>query len=392
MLTELWLNKAHIFKNYTNILYSNRFGLSVIAVLFGLIIIYAYMRYQEFSLHWQLLNHDPHGTDGPADSVLANDMPYYSAFIEEAFENSQPEPRTKYDFSFILPGSPESKSLYSMCYQNYLTGFNQPNIQARGFDTKAELERTYKTMIIPITSSEQTHISSTLSNILSQIPETKLEKVSSWIGQASIAKGAKWLESGMPHTHGNTMIMNTGWISNPTCTTYFHELFHIIQRNNPSIFEILYTQSWHFKKVAGGAKSILGLESQILLSRMNPDANDFCWVWLDNTTGKYYWFNAVFTQSAPSSLLAVQYLAYPLTQQQDGRTFRYLGSQPIELKSLISFVNMFGIGYNHYHPNEIASQYAEYYFVENSSQIQQEIKNKPAYIAFTNWLDNLVTL
>jgi hypothetical protein len=429
MFTELWQNKGRIFKNYTSILYTNRVGLSVIATLLGLIIIYAYMRYQEFNLHWQLLgptdsglpftfrgtgvptvpsspnySYTPKGCDNGTNVVALgctiNRHPTVhdgqckgivddnGEILDEGFEvNPGDNNQIKFNLSFIIPGSAESKTLYSVVLQYYLSGFNQPNIQARGFDTKAELDRTYKTMIIPITKAEESMITYKLSSILDQIPGTKLAKVSSWISRASIAKGAKWLESGMPHTHGNTMIMNANWFTNTLGSTYFHELFHIIQRNNPDRFENLYIQNWDFKKVAGGAKSILGLETQLSLARMNPDANDFCWIWLDNTTGKYYWINAIFIESAPKSLLAVQYLAYPVIRQQDGRTFRYLGSQAIKLNSLTPFVNMFGIGYNHYHPNEIASQYAEYYFVADSSQIPQEIKNKPAYRAFSSWLE-----
>ena len=402
MFTELWQNKGRIFKNYTSILYTYRVGLSVIATLLGLIIIYAYMRYQEFNLHWQLLGPTDYGLPSSPNysynGIASNPRPNgcdngtnvdgNGEILAEGFEvNPGDNSQIKFDFSFITPGSAESKTLYSVVLQYYLSGFNQPNIQARGFDTKAELARTYKTMIIPITTAEESMITSKLSSILEQIPDTKLAKVSSWISRAGIAKGAKWLESGMPHTHGNTMIMNANWFTNTAGSTYFHELFHIIQRNNPDRFENLYIQSWDFKKVAGGAKSILGLETQLSLARMNPDANDFCWIWLDNTTGKHYWINAIFIESAPKSLLAVQYLAYPVIQQQDSRTFRYLGSQAIELKSLTPFVNMFGIGYNHYHPNEIASQYAEYYFVADSSQIPQEIKNKPAYHAFSSWLE-----
>lgn len=360
MLEELWNNKSVIVRNYISIIRDNITGLTTILIILVLVIIYAYLRYQSFK-----------STPTEVESFTDPEPP-----------NIIQQPN--YQITFINPGSQASKALYTTVLQTYLAGFNQPNIQARGFDTKAELDRTYKTMIIPITPAEETHITSKLSSILDQIPLTKVDKVSSWISQASIAKGAKWLESGMPHTHANTMIMNADWFANPACSTYFHELFHIIQRNNPEPFHQLYTKAWNFVKVAGGPNPIPGLETQITLARMNPDANDFCWIWHDVTTDKYYWINAIFTRADPTSLLAVQYLAYPL----DGRTFRYLGSQPIELKNLSSFVNMFGIGYNHYHPNEIASQYAEYYFTTEP----QEIKNKPAYLAFTNWLANLAKL
>jgi len=366
MLEELWNNKSVIIRNYISILRDNITGLITILIILVLVIIYAYLRYQSFK----------------------PDLTAIETFTDPEPTNiiQQPPATLNYQITFINPGSQASKALYMACNQDYLSGFNQPNIQARGFDTKAELERTYKTMIIPITPAEEKDITSKLSSILDQIPSTRLGKLSSWISQASIAKGAHWLESGMPHTHANTMIMNTGWFVNPACSTYFHELFHIIQRNNPEQFHQLYTSAWNFIKVAGGPNTITGLETQITLARMNPDANDFSWIWHDVTTSKYYWINAIFTRADPASLLAVQYLAYPL----DGQTFRYLGSQPIELKNLSSFVNMFGIGYNHYHPNEIASQYAEYYFM--TTHEPQEIKNKPAYLAFTNWLDNLAKL
>ena len=375
MITELWDNRYTIFKNYITIIRDNIVGITTIFIILLLLIIYAYLRYKSFQTniqHEEFINLEPE-----AESL-------------HEFTKSD-EPASPFTFTFINPGSAESKNIYDMCMKYYLSGFNQPNIQARGFDKRTELERTYKTMLIPISSTEETNITQLLSKKLTTIPNNIIAKVSNWINKASIAKGATWLESGMPHTHVNTMIMNANWFTNITLTTYFHELFHVIQRNNPEPFTQLYENTcWNFIYVNDGLNNIQGLESIKNIARMNPDANDFNWVWLDNKSNKYYWINAIFNNVAPSSLLDVKYLAYPLIRidknpGNKNQIFKYISSQPIELKVCSSFTNMFGIGYNHYHPNEIASQYAEYYFCS----CPEEIKNKPAYQAFVNWLETV---
>jgi hypothetical protein len=332
----------------------------------------------EIALIPPTLNSKPTSSDAEQHRVYKKGREFCESGVPLHWANN---PVQTVEFKFQLPPTTE---LYNYCKSSYLNKFNQTNIQARGFDTRAELERTYRHLIIPIPNHKQEATSSTLSKTLqTKLTPDKLEIIKPWIARASIAQGAKWLEAGMPHTHDNTMIMNAGWFDRISCETYIHELIHIIQRHRPELFTMLYTSpAWNYKYV--GLDNLIGLDTPLQLARMNPDATDFGWIWTEPITSKHYWINAIFTSSTPSALTDVKYLAYHLIQQP-GNKFRYIGTQPTELKELSSFVNSFGIGYNHYHPNEIASQYAEYYFC----QCPQELTNKPAYCEFASWINKL---
>jgi hypothetical protein len=385
VFSQIWQNKSAILKNYMSILYTIRPYILSGIIMLGLICVYGYFRYIEIKQNQprNKINEDSQISVIEGFEITDNKSP-----------PTQPTQLTQQILSY-----PPADLYKTSVVPNYLSKFNSVNIQARGFDTRAEMEKAYRHMLQPLDSAIINRISSTVESWLKTAPTPAKQ----WTRDISLSLGADWLESGMPHTHANTIIMNSSWIKHPTCSTFFHELTHIAQRRYPAQFAELY-KVWGFSYV--GLENIQGLEAIAQRARHNPDANDFGWVWQDKETGYYYWINAVFNSITPENLTEVQWQAYKLeastTKTQlivhpEGvrlgdfnssigvpiyRTHHGIGGQPIDLAKFPAYSEYFGTGPNHYHPNEIAAQYAEYYFCGSSSPF-------PAYRAFVSWITAL---
>ena len=372
MLTELWSNKSNILKNYLGILKYYLPDITIIVILFALIVIYGYIRYKGFNFQ-------------------INETVILATGTVEAFTNNTDNLTAKISEIHIMPiklfVTPESqKQILQTIHTTYLAHFNQPNIQARGFDTRDEMVRSYNKCLIPITDSEKQNTWHRISDFVNRISDTRQrEYIRTWLSKIQIAKGATWLESGMPHTHANCIIMRPDWFgASFKGNTFIHELTHVIQRVDPNPWNELYTQ-WGFIQ----ATNLSGLESYLNLNRANPDGMATNWIWHSLNTDKYYWIAAVYKSAAPNSLTAVDYLAVPVNKTSRENTFKYTGVAPRRIATLAEFRDYFGIDENHYHPNEIAAQYAEYYFSEDSDK--KAAMNKYAgYNIFNMWVIQLI--
>jgi hypothetical protein len=181
--------------------------------------------------------------------------------------------------------------------------------------------------------------------------------------------------------------MRPDWFSQSgfKSSTLIHEITHVIQRQEPDIWSKLYEQ-WGFIR----ADELSGLESQLELNRCNPDGMETHWVWRHPTEqDKYYWIAAVFNSVNPSSLTDVSYMAYPISHVQSStvQSFKYTGTTPLQLSSFPAFQSYFNIHDNHYHPNEIAAQYAEYYFTGSGDS---DYVDTPGYATFSKWFSGLI--
>jgi len=373
MFSELWNNKVNIFKNYISILKYYLPDIAILVFILGLIVIYAYLRSKEFNIKDKILlstiETQPVGAEGFTTDV-----------IQTKIEKKLVMPVTL----FVTPDS--QRNLLQIIGDTYLTRFNQPNIQARGFDTRNELQRTYNKCIIPITDEEKKASWDNISTFVDTLPNNKRLYVITWLSKIQIAKGASWLESGMPHTHGTYIIMRPDWfsLSGFKSSTLIHEMTHVIQRQQPDAWSKLYEQ-WGFIR----ADELSGLESQLELNRCNPDGMETHWVWNPSGDDKYYWISAVFNSVNPSALTDVSYLAYPisLVQSATNQSFKYTGTTPLKLSSFPVFQSYFNIHNNHYHPNEIGAQYAEYYFTASGDSKYITI---PAYAEFAKWFNSII--
>jgi hypothetical protein len=244
----------------------------------------------------------------------------------------------------------------------YLQNMNQPNLLARGCSSRDELYNKYLDAFDDITAKERTIITIFILDLLDTIKERNsayYKYLLNWIRKISIAKAKPWLESGMPHTLENTIIMDADWFINPRNTTFIHEITHVNQRQVPFEFEDLY-KDLGYMDYSQGIENIKGMESVIALNRNNPDGMSPNWLWYDKSSKTYWWIGAVFQNITPSRLTDVSNVALKLESGSDG-TFYYLKQQPTLLDSLGEFNLFFGINPNNYHPNEMTAKFSEWY-------------------------------
>jgi hypothetical protein len=396
MFQELWSNRSVISKHFSEKIETISKKINwqlgaelgwLILVLLVLILLYTLIRYVDWS------RKQP-STTNQASST--SESPYIESFTPNEWPDRIESGPGQQIINYIQPGDHQCANLQAYIAADYLIHMNQPNIQARGFDTLAELSDLYRSGVCQqISSSEQLAINTWIADGLSGLKDAGWQKIAKkWLAASYLCKAAPWLEGGMPHTHGRAILMRTDWFrtpDNPTGDTakigiLWHEMTHIWQRFQPGDFTHLYRE-WGFEPVN---KLPIGLETVLLRSRLNPDAlhvpSSPIWIWhpqkINATTNINnpgpFWIDAVYPTLTPASLHDIQFMAYPLAA---GGT-RYLGQQPIELSKLLEFSVFFGSGRNHYHPNELAAHYMDELLTEH-----MDIDIIACKI-FKNWLSN----
>ena len=260
---------------------------------------------------------------------------------------------------------------------DYLENMNMINIKSRNFDNLEQLQSEYiNNSLDDITTQEKDAFFWMIQNLI--IKGNKLAPFiykNIFIDKVKIAKSKSWLEYNMPHTHKNVIILPQDWFRSIVQkkennlimsallnegSTFCHELMHVHQRRYIKRYEKLYYK-WGFIK----GRYIHNCENYFNRNRLNPDGTDLNWIWKKND--KYYIFGAIFDND-PSNLSDVSYTIREI-KKTDRNVFNYSNDFNIhpnkELIEHEEFMNYFGIINNHYHPNEIISQYFEYYLNDN---------------------------
>jgi hypothetical protein len=344
---------------------------------------------------------------------------------------------------------------------SYIDKMNHINQRARGFETLVELKQKYKTTSLDtITSDEKDAVKWIIDKIIKVLDSNSNEgfsdeKNKNGIGKGNknntklidkiialskgsntshknnrnnnqnnnqvkklllnlvqvellnnkthLAKSQEWLESNMPHTHKNVIILPRKWFSdlvkknkkeldvsalNNEALTLLHELLHIHQRKHKHKYNELY-KKWGFTQPS----YIHNSDDFFRISRNNPDANDFKWVWNNNSLN--YIIGAVFNMNSNMNsnsssnninvfdddefkegtienlnLTNVSYKIHQLESIGENiykineNTTQNLDGSSKNIKNNKQFNDYFGITNNHYHPNEIASQYLEFVFYD----------------------------
>jgi hypothetical protein len=245
----------------------------------------------------------------------------------------------------------------------YFQNMNQPNLMARGCNSLDELYDKYLTAFDDISHVEKQIIIEFILELLDELKSRNQKYynyLKYWINRIEIAKAKPWLESGMPHTLENVIIMDANWFKNPRESTFIHEITHIHQRITPFEFEDLYPKLGYLEYESSNIK---GLEHVLQLNRNNPDGLSSNWLWslpqfATTSTPIWWWIGAVFNSATPSNVTDASNIGLKLERDHDGN-FYYLKQQPHALERLDVFIKFFGNNPNNYHPNEMAARYSE---------------------------------
>jgi hypothetical protein len=280
------------------------------------------------------------------------------------------------------------------------------NITARGFDNISQLRNKYETELLSyITESEKEALTTKVVKHMNKLYNNRNDKYSNisnnkknWldtiISKCKIAKGSKWLEMGMSHTHADVIIFSQDMFNDKSFSwaTFIHECVHIDQRLNLDRYESLY-KLWGF--IDTNVSAIKGMESIMIRNRLNPDAIDFNWIWKCHSDDNYYWIGAVFNSITPSSLGDVSYVGLKLEHRgYDNNThnFYYNGTDTRNLNNWREFKEYFDITNNQYHPNEIIAEYMGIYFSnedKNAINKNTEKQKYKGYNIFVKWFNNI---
>ena len=253
----------------------------------------------------------------------------------------------------------------------YLDKMNMINVNARKFNNKALCINQYMISILDVNETEKENVNHFINYMVKTLFDNKafsfIKFLINMLNKTKLAKGTKWLEYNMPHTHSNIIIMPQSWyddienLSEKTLYynggTLIHELLHVHQRINYKPYLNIF-KLWNFKQ----ANYIDNIESVFAKNRHNPDGIDINWVWHNSKNKQYYWIGSVFNSENPINLSDVNNKAYPLANIGN-HNYKYLEQfNNIKLNEFNDFINYFSIYNNNYHPNEIIAEYMETYF------------------------------
>ena len=257
----------------------------------------------------------------------------------------------------------------------YISFMNKFNLLARNCQSTNDLLNKYKNAYDIITDNEKIHLHNIILNLLSQIKKNNISYhnyIIYWINNIYIIKSKSWLESNMPHTMSNIIIMHKEWFIKPTMNILLHEITHIHQRLYPNDFIDLYTELGY---IYYDINKILNKHHILSLNRNNPDGIDINWLW-KSPNNNIWWIGAVFTSTMPKNLHDIYYIAIQIYTNNNNDL--YFSNDYILLNKLTEFIDYFGIYNDNYHPNELCSMYAEWYLDE----IINNNSNKNKYIGY----------
>ena len=396
MFKELWNNKNAIGKHYYNFFLQNKrliFSVIVLGIVLILYIMFQYNSYldkkniknveveikeafQNYEELLKLQNKKRGQLSGSGESYVN----------ETVFKNSQ---FLKCEVEDVSAGIENYTYVGLIKYleEEYLSKMNAVNMIARGFESKVDVIAKYQDICQDITQEDIHNVNKAVSEYLTReekrLAETYLDGYFKyWIPKIVLGKGQNWLESGMPHTHQNVIIMDEKWFSNIRMGTFIHEIGHVHQRLEGKEWDEL-IKDWGFSSCQSSDNKIVGLDSLLIRNRLNPDGMDCYWRWKDNISGKSYWIGAVFKSDEPDSLRDVEYIGVELEWNAENGLW-YLTDRKTSVNKLPAFIAYFGLDHDNYHPHEIGSHYLEK-LLEETTTGKTDVSNTRGYQQFRKW-------
>jgi len=244
----------------------------------------------------------------------------------------------------------------------YLKGFTNNDRVARGVSNNINIVEYYCDNILEFNDNDKSSVRWLMDEMMNRLPEN----YRFILRNIKICKLTTRLENGYPHTHRDCIFVSEGFLSK--LNKYYvasnikealfeqgiviiHELVHILQREYPSKFKDLYVNYWGFEY---NTKKIIGIEDYLDYNRSNPDGLDIT-SWILKLGDNKLICMALYN-SNKIQLYNVKYVGLYLNN-------KYEISHIKPLSEIAEFKEMFNIGVNHYHPNEISAELISNYYL-----------------------------
>lgn len=281
--------------------------------------------------------------------------------------------------------------------KSYFNNMTNADKQARNLpSSEKDIVVHYCNNTLLFTKKEKEVIQEIIDYFKTSLPENSIyskKLLHNW----KFAKGDETLENGYPHTHKDTIILSESFLrrlvekremfSLEECIqeigyVLLHEKVHIWQKEEPIIFQELYTSILNFEKITLPEKDKTIIKA---FHRNNPDGENYNWAFIFDDF--YYLPLAKYNTKIPSSLKDVDYVCFAL--EKTGTTYHL--QYPIEsipLHAHTKFQDYYGLHGNHYHPNEISAEIISLICIEKMGLLYP-YKKTPAYIKIDNWFLSL---
>jgi len=184
MFQELWSNRSVIGKHFSEKIDTATKKINwqlgaelgwLVLVLLVLVLLYTLIRYFDWS------RKQPSTINQSNQLNQANSLPeslYIESFTPEEWPDRIESGPGQQIVNYIQPGDHQCTNLQAYIAADYLIHMKQPNIQARGFDTLAELSDLYRSGVCQqISSSEQHATTKWISTGLSGLKDAGWQKI-----------------------------------------------------------------------------------------------------------------------------------------------------------------------------------------------------------------------
>lgn len=251
------------------------------------------------------------------------------------------------EYSITYPSIDEIKEkLTSRQYFNFL---KLTDAQARNIKLSySDFQQKYSSCIIPITDEEKVKFNAFYKSIVDSIPVGKRHLF--LIPNMKVAQ-ISGIENDFPHTHNDIIFLNKSFFSSsPSAKTFIHEIVHIRQREDPTMYDSLFSD-WGFQSISLDYMKQKLPNDIVSRIRINPDElPDYrFWVWRLEIIPL-----VIYSSFEVKNINDVKYIAIDWNKND---TYTNLANVP-------EYSEYFKISINHYHPNEILAEYYSLYYLE----------------------------
>lgn len=258
-------------------------------------------------------------------------------------------------------------------------------------DQLSEIIQRYKTNTLDFTKKEK----EVIEKITNKVSPTLLSHYSIFNNYHwQFLKVTDSIEGGMPHTRGYSIVLSEsicGYILKSYEKNelkaikgieelFVHELFHIVQRDNPNLFDSIYKDKWGFIKVDN--LNCEWLNKHVII---NPDGPDWKWIFPLKSGNRFICPNIVFMEPDTFKKFHndMKFVAIDVIMKDESFEIKLdSNNKPVmeNLYDIKKYNDFFAPSHNHYNPDELSADlFARMFFFDyhtDQDALSEEKRNR----------------